>query len=256
MKSVRIQHNTQERVRQQTQHEVTTVRARQRKPRQLILLTLLTLAVSVAAGFKHNFIPSASMEPNLRPGDHILTMREWLAYPFGAMPSRGDIIVFRMPDAENGDEADAPANGEVGAATRSNDTEQADEEAQENQQSLPFHLGGSKSEVLIKRVVGLPGDLVQLKNNQLLINGQPVQEDYKLLPADTSVGYAYPYAVYEPLRVPPGHLFVLGDNRDNSDDGRYWGTLPRKNVLGRFVRVLYHEGNLDLPEPTVSTRRD
>ncbi len=212
--------------------------------RMTIMLLILGLLIFVLAGFTHNFIPSESMEPNLRPGDHIVTMRAWLAYPGGAMPARGDVIVFRLPQTSQNGQNSAPLvpdSGIVDAAER------ADRPAKAKAADAP--------DILIKRVVGLPGDTIQIKDNDVYINGKLYKENYDLIPVDGSIGYAFPYAVYEPLRVPPGHLFVLGDNRNNSDDGRYWGTLDRSNVIGRFIRVLYHESKYDISETALSATR-
>ncbi len=212
--------------------------------RMTVMLLILGLLIFVLAGFTHNFIPSESMEPNLRPGDHIVTMRDWLAYPGGAMPARGDVIVFRLPQTAPDGQNNAPVGPDSGIVDAA---ERDDRPAKAKAADAP--------EVLIKRVVGLPGDVIQIKDNDVYINGKLYKEHYDLIPVDGSIGYAFPYAVYEPLRVPPGHLFVLGDNRNNSDDGRFWGTLDRSNVIGRYIRVLYHESKYDLSEAALAAKR-
>src|SRR2546430_1546372 len=130
-------------------HDARVREVKERRRRQLIrLIPPLACLVFLVYAFSTNFIPSASMEPTLRPGDHILTMREWLAYPFGHMPARGDIILFRAPDslaAQDGDESD---DGAAGAA---------DETGSANPLAK---LQGLGVDVLIKRVIGLPGDTV------------------------------------------------------------------------------------------------
>ena len=105
-----------------------------------------------------------------------------------------------------------------------------------------FFKAHADTEVLIKRVIGLPGDKVLLKGNTVYINGRILKESYKTIPPDTYAIAMSTYAVNKPLLVPQGELFVLGDNRDNSDDGRFWGTLKRKYVIGRLVHTLYNEG--------------
>lgn len=212
--------------------------------RMMVMLIILGLLVFALAGFTHNFIPSESMEPNLRPGDHIVTMRDWLAYPGGAMPARGDVVVFRLPQTVPNVQNSVPAGPDSGVV-----------DAAEREDRPSKAKAADALEILIKRVVGLPGDMIQIKDNDVYINGKLYKEDYDLIPVDGSTGYAFPYAVYEPLRVPPGHLFVLGDNRNNSDDGRFWGTLDRSNVIGRFVRVLYHESKYDLSEAALFAKR-
>ncbi len=80
----------------------------------------------------------------------------------------------------------------------------------------------------IKRVVGLPGDLVEIRSGQLLVNGLPAREDY--LPASFRDGDSYP-----PTEVRKGYYFVLGDHRRSSNDSRSWGEVPEKYIYGRAV---------------------
>ena len=93
---------------------------------------------------------------------------------------------------------------------------------------------------LVKRVIGLPGDRIEIKNKQVLINGEPVAETFKLHKDDRIFQdngyYRYDDLIrdnFGPLDVPPGHYFVMGDNRDESYDGRYWGFLPFDHIKGR-----------------------
>jgi signal peptidase I len=82
---------------------------------------------------------------------------------------------------------------------------------------------------LIKRVIGLPGEVVEIQDGQVLIDGQPLDESYIVDPGR----YSEP-----PTEVPPGQYFVLGDNRNNSSDSHYWGTFPRQRIVGR-ARISY-----------------
>jgi signal peptidase I len=202
------------------------VRRFRRLFRWYVTFPFLLFLVALIALFTTNFIPSASMEPTIREGDHILTMRAWIAYPFGRMPSRGDIIVFRLPQ-----EKVAEMEQQEGVASSN----------PEDPASPLSILKTLRDNILIKRVIALPGETVQITGGKVLVNGKPLQEDYPLNPLDPDFEPYYAYAVNEPLKVPPGELFVLGDNRNNSDDGRMWGTLHRKDVLGRYIMVLYHE---------------
>jgi len=189
-----------------------------------IMLPLLLVLVFLVYAFTTNFIPSDSMLPTLRPGDHILTMRSWLAYPMGRMPARGDIIVFRGPDLP--EEGYPPG-------------------ADEEQPTGPRKFGvfrNESGEILIKRVVGLPGETVQVVGTEVFINGFRMERHYKVIPPTPDLG-DYPFAVQEPLKLGPDELFVLGDNLANSDDGRFWGPLKRSQVIGKFVGVLFHESN-------------
>jgi signal peptidase I len=116
---------------------------------------------------------------------------------------------------------------------------------------------------LVKRLVGVPGDTLHMRDALLYVNGVPQPQGYgaagnpKGDPNETSELFAWqqPYALTQsrfgaapaspthdswgPLVVPPGHFFMLGDNRYNSKDSRYWGLVPRKNVRGRPIFVYY-----------------
>jgi signal peptidase I len=80
----------------------------------------------------------------------------------------------------------------------------------------------------VKRVVGMPGDVVLVREGRVLINDAPLNEPY----VNEPVTYEY-----GPATVPADHLFVLGDNRNNSSDSHSWGMLPAENVLGRIVLI-------------------
>lgn len=78
-------------------------------------------------------------------------------------------------------------------------------------------------EDFIKRVIGLSGDTIEIKNHVTYVNGQPLEEPYL---------WERPYEDFGPIVVPEDSLFVMGDNRNNSDDSRRWGFLPKENVAG------------------------
>ena len=203
-----------------------------------MLFTMLMFLVVLMLMFSSDFIPSKSMQPTLEPGDHILALRSWFAYPMNAMPARGDIITFRIPVAQlDGPDPDGPPAPSDPDSQDPNADDGADHET-----FASFFKAHSKTEVLIKRVIGLPGDKVLLKGNTVYVNGRILKEDYKTIAPDTYAIAMSAYAVRAPLKVPPGELFVIGDNRNNSDDGRFWGTLKRKYVIGRFIHKLYNEG--------------
>jgi signal peptidase I len=129
-------------------------------------------------------IASESMEPTLRPGDHVLV--EKLSYRFGS-PRRGDLVVFRTPD---------------------------------------------RSSLAVKRIVGLAGDRVAIEDGVLAINGHLQREPY----VDQSrVDSVY----FGPVVVPPGDVFVMGDNRADSHDSRDYGAVPQRSLIGRVLTRLW-----------------
>jgi signal peptidase I len=146
------------------------------------------------------FIPSGSMEPTLQIGDRILVNK--LSYHLHGV-HRGDIVVFSRPPAEN--------------------------------------CGGPEVNDLVKRVIGLPGDTISLSGGYVDIDGKRLAETW--LPRSAlgttsqgPVGDASNLA--SPYRVPSDTYFVMGDNRVNSCDSRYWGTIPRGLIVGKVeVRV-------------------
>ncbi|MDD4238021.1 MAG: signal peptidase I [Desulfotomaculaceae bacterium] len=90
------------------------------------------------------------------------------------------------------------------------------------------------TDVLIKRVIGLPGDTVAVKNGFVYINGQPLEEPYEL---------EKPRGDYKAITVPEDSLFVMGDNRNNSFDSRYWGVVPDELIIGKAVARFYPFSN-------------
>ena len=207
-----------------------------------VLAIVLVLRSFVAEPYK---IPSASMYPNLEIGDFILVNKfaYGLRLPINnrkvvslGEPKRGDVVVFHFPGY--------PCNVD-GKTLRSGD----------RTCFLPDAPVASQN--WIKRVIGLPGDKVAFQGNTVSINGQPLA--YRSLGAYAKPRAAVPDAqllieelpgrpheVLENLdahviagewEVPPGHYFVMGDNRDNSEDGRFWGVLPEKDLRGKAFLV-------------------
>ena len=176
----------------------------------LIAVIFATFARTyVVQAFK---IPSGSMEENLLIGDHILVNK----FVYGPAPSalerrllpvrgvrRGDVVVFKSPEE--------PARD------------------------------------FIKRCVALPGDRVEIIDKRLFINGDPVDEEpytYHTDPRVYSDSRFYPRQVrrrdnYGPEVIPAGHYFCLGDNRDESNDSRFWGPVPQELIKGRALLIYW-----------------
>jgi signal peptidase I len=183
---------------------------------ELIVIVIIVLLIRAFVAQAYN-IPSGSMKPTLLVGDFILVNK--LVYRFSE-PQRGDIVVFKYPIDPNID--------------------------------------------FIKRIIALPGEEVEVRNNQVFINGKPLplievgrgEENgvrkviyEEILPE----GKKHKVQFYEdfpfskrdfgPVVVPPNHYFVMGDNRDNSEDSRYWGFVPRENIVGKAF-VIYFSGDV------------
>ncbi|XP_015691673.1 probable thylakoidal processing peptidase 2, chloroplastic isoform X2 [Oryza brachyantha] len=147
---------------------------------------LLALLLVSAALAEVRYIASSSMAPTLRPADRAVA--EKITYLF-RRPSIGDIVFFRVPTA------------------------------------LQNH-GINKDVVFIKRILATPGDFIEVRQGQLIVNGVALKERYTASHASYTM---------EAMRLPEGHVFVMGDNRNNSCDSRAWGPLPVSNIIGRYM---------------------
>jgi signal peptidase I len=182
------------------------------------VILALFMRTFVVQAFK---IPTGSMEPNLLIGDHLLVNKfvfaptvssaERALLPMTAI-RRGDIVVFKYPEDPERD--------------------------------------------FIKRVIGLPGETIELRDRRIHINGRAIEEPYAHYlprPAGSGGGETTSDDVrerYGPVVVPAGSVFVMGDNRDNSQDSRYWGFLPKENIKGKALMIYWSfdgsEGGLNL----------
>jgi len=193
-----------------------------------ILLIVLILRAFILEPFR---IPSGSMRPTLLEGDFILVNKfdYGLRLPFTntvviptGLPKRGDVVVFRH--AKNGESLD-----------------------------------------MIKRVIGLPGDHIQYKDNTVYVNDKPMKQEFSGEKQDKDVSQEQGQQVrafketlddinhdiyvhagsmprqypYQDVTVPPDEYFVMGDNRDNSDDSRFWGFVDNKDLLGKAVIIWF-----------------
>ncbi len=205
--------------------------------RSLVVLAFVVFSIRSSLA-DWNDVPSGSMKPTILEGDRVYVNK--LAYdlkvPFTtwhivewANPQRGDIVVFYSP------------------------------------------YDGKR---LVKRVIGLPSDTVELRNDNLILNGKPVSyqpfEESALgdlsssdrashtfaseqLPGRTHAVAAWPAVTarrdFGPLQVPPGQYFMMGDNRDDSFDSRYYGAVDRKRIIGRATMAVlsFDRANYWLP---------
>ena len=174
-------------------------------PALLIAAVVVTLVVKAlfAQAF---YIPSASMEPQLREGDRVIVSR--VAYRLHD-PHRGDIVVFPSPAVPPED--DGLVEGLVHDVL----------------ESVALRDPGDRE--LIKRIVGLPGERIEGRGGHVRIDGQPLLEPY--LAPDVVTGD------FGPLEVPAGHVFVMGDNRTNSHDSRFddIGFIDIDTIVGRAI---------------------
>jgi signal peptidase I len=194
-----------------------------------VMLPVLVILTFLVYAFTTNYIPSDSMQPTLRPGDHILTMRSWLAYPRNAMPKVGDIIVFVQPASlSSPDDATDPGT-----------------------RPKLFLFREEAKELLIKRVAALPGQTVQVSGEQVYVNGKLQRARHAVFPVQSWATDDVRYGGARPLKLGPDEIFVLGDNRDVSEDSRYFGPIKRSDIVGRFVTVLWNEGAAGLNERRV-----
>jgi signal peptidase I len=156
-------------------------------------------------------IPSGSMEPNLLIGDHLLVNK------FVAAPTLTRVEDTLLP-------IQTIHRGDV----------------------IVFKHPKIPERDLIKRTIGLPGDTIELRDGHVYVNGKALDEPYVhfLLPPSADLGEGDPRRTYGPVTVPEGQYFMMGDNRDNSEDSRYWGFLPREYVKGKalFLYVSFGAG--------------
>ena len=190
-----------------------SARSSSRETLEAALVAGLFLVFANTWVFRTFFIPSGSMEETLLVGDHLVVDR----FVYGPAPTaleravlplrpvrRGDVVVFRSPRQPELD--------------------------------------------LVKRCIALPGDVVEIRNKGLVLNGAPVEEPY-VRHGDRFTGGVdswHPDRIRRdqmpPYRVPEGHYFCLGDNRDHSLDSRFWGPVPAHYVKGRAFLLYWSYG--------------
>ena len=167
------------------------------------VILALFVRTFVVQAFK---IPTGSMENNLLIGDHLLVNK----FVFAPTPTRLEGTLLPIDPIRRGD-------------------------------IIVFKYPEEPERDFIKRVIGLPGETLELRKKRVYINDTLLDEPYVhfLVPPDEEAGADFDVRVrYGPVMVPAGHYFMMGDNRDNSQDSRYWGFLPRENIKGKSL-VIY-----------------
>ena len=171
------------------------------------VILALFVRTFVVQAFK---IPTGSMEKNLLIGDHLLVNKFVFAPTMTALERtllpidpvrRGDILVFKYPKEPERD--------------------------------------------FIKRVIGLPAETLEVRNKKVFINGKPLDEPYvrfRFPPEERAPGdltFDLVKSDYGPVTVPERHYFMMGDNRDDSEDSRYWGFMPADYIKGKALFVYF-----------------
>ena len=173
---------------------------------------VVTVAIAVALALliqafivKPYRIPSPSMEPTLTIGQRVLTNR------LISHPSVGDIVVFHPPKGAD------PLTPVCGNPAQGGG----------HQQACDTPTPGESTQTFIKRVVGGPGDRISIENGHVIRNGVREKDGYiEPCNGDSSCNFR------QTITVPPGHYFMMGDNRGASDDSRFWGPIPDNWVIG------------------------
>ena len=187
----------------------------------LILVALFVAILVKTFVIQAFYIPSESMVPTLEVGDRVFVSKFLFD---GGDVARGDVIVFENPNP-----SEVPDRGVVGGFLH----------------WLGEGIGFAQpeNEDFIKRVIALPGETIEIHNHTVFIDGEPLAEPYLTREAKQAM------ADYQPHTVPPGELFVMGDNRGNSADSRFaLGTVPFDEVIGKAFVIIWppsHLGGLD-----------
>jgi signal peptidase I len=173
----------------------------------IAILIAFFIRTFVVQAFK---IPSGSMKPTLLIGDHILVSK----FSYGVK-----VPYFRNTLIPIGD----PKRGEI----------------------VVFIYPEDRSKDFIKRVIGVSGDTIEIRNKKIFLNGMPYEDKHGVYVDDFIIpGAIQPRDNFGPITVPKGSIFTMGDNRDQSYDSRFWGFVDLKDVMGKAF-VIYWSWNKD-----------
>jgi signal peptidase I len=177
---------------------------------EAFVVALIAATLIRAFSFQAFEIPSGSMEPTLLIGDHILVNK----FIYGIrIPFTGK----RWPEFRE------PSRGDV----------------------IVFVYPVDPSKDFIKRVIAVGGDTVEIRDKKVFVNGKETENPHARFFSDVIYpGNVVPRDNMEPAKVPEGALFVMGDNRDNSYDSRFWGFVPLRNVVGEAFIIYYSGRNI------------
>ncbi|HEY5709915.1 MAG TPA: signal peptidase I [Solirubrobacterales bacterium] len=173
----------------------------------MIVALALALALAIQAWLiKPYQIPSQSMEPTLDVGQRVLVNR--FLYRF-TDPGIGDIVVFHPPaGVDNGAQCGVPHGP---------------------REACPRPTLARSDQNFIKRIVAGPGDTLSVRNGYPVVNGREKSEESYTRPCGSATVCNLP----KTITIPPDHYFMMGDNRGESDDSRYWGPVPRDWIIGK-----------------------
>ncbi len=168
----------------------------------IALLIALVVRTFVIQAFK---IPSGSMENTLLIGDHIFVNK--FLYGYHIPYTNGRVLQFA-----------SPRRGDI----------------------IVFVFPEDPSKDFIKRVIAVPGDTVEIRHKVVLINGEPLHEDYtRFADGDAVDGFVRSRDNLPPVNVPEGKYFVMGDNRDRSYDSRFWGFVEEDAIIGKALFIYF-----------------
>lgn len=193
------------------------------KKRSVLVETITIVVAALLIAFvvqlvlvKTYRIPSGSMEPTLDIGQRVLVNR--IGTRFGD-PSVGDIVVFHPPKG-----ADNPAAPQCGVPT----------EGLGSSRACSTPTPDPSDQTFIKRVVGVGGDRIQIREGHVIRNGRREADDFT-----NACGDGQGCTFQGTITVPDGSFFLMGDNRGQSDDSRFWGPIPKRWVIGTAIATYW-----------------